>query len=232
MTQLADGLALTGTGCGGMNGVETGIPFQGDCTRSPTVRSFNRPIPKPKFEFAPELPPGLTSPLEFAGTWWVAQVRGREIVSVVEHYAAYGIAWCVPQTVLTTRYTSNRGKRDRHIPLFQGYVPCCIGPEGDTSKLYVRGGGVQNIIPIVDQGRFVKQLDNVYRANKVEPLDPFPFTAVGKLCRVRIGKFEGFEGVVIRREDGGSMVVLQLGKLGGASIPMDFTPDELEPVDD
>lgn len=220
-------ILLQGSGKPAYNSAGSGISDQGtDRTRSLALAFPSRV----KFDFAPELPPGLLSPTDFAGTWWIAEVRKKDAAAVCEHYAAKGIAWCIPQTIVTTRYTTSRNRRTKRIPLFDGYVPACVS-FGTEASLYPQHGGVRKVIRISDQNRFVFQLDQVFRANQISPLDPWPWAIEGKRCKVRTGEFQGMIGIVIRRKDGCSSVILELGKLGGAAIPRDFSLDELEPCD-
>jgi hypothetical protein len=179
---------------------------------------------------ASDLPEHLVSPAEAVGRWWVARVRYQRENAVIESLADKGIVWCMPQTVKTSRYT-NRTTYVRYVPLFREYLPCCIERDGDESDLYDRNG-IYDLIRISDQRRFIQQLSTVYHANKIAPLDPYPYAVEGKACRVARGPFAGFQGIVIRRDFAKPLVVLQVNTMGGASIPFDFDPIDLEPVVD
>jgi hypothetical protein len=178
-----------------------------------------------------DLPPLLVSPAEAVGRWWLACVRYQHENAVVDALAEQEIVWCMPQTIVTSR----KRRVERRVPLFREYVPCCLpagkyGDEGDSNNLYVRG--VHRVIRISDQRRFIQQLSTVYHANKIAPLDPYPYAVEGKACRVARGPFTGFQGIVIRRDFAKPLVVLQVNTMGGASIPFDFDPIDLEPVVD
>jgi transcription antitermination factor NusG len=60
-------------------------------------------------------------------------------------------------------------------------------------------------------------------------MDPYPFAAVGRRCRVTAGPLEGMEGIVVRR-DKLARLVLEVSILGqGASVEIDA--DLLEALD-
>ncbi len=65
---------------------------------------------------------------------------------------------------------------------------------------------------------------------KKAKLNLCPFAEAGRRCRITSGPFQGTEGMVIRRGDGTSRIVLEVATLGqGASMEIDA--DLLELVD-
>lgn len=176
----------------------------------------NPPITFPEFQTVSDYP----------GEWWVAHTKAR---------AEKAFAWDllrqdVPYFLPMVRQTRMSGGRKRHVlaPLFPSYVFFC----GDAESRYqaLATDYLCQVIPVRDQARLVEELTSLERAvSGGAPLNPYPFAAVGKRCRVVAGPFEGVEGIVVR-VDGRARIVLQVSMLGqGASLEIE--PSLLEAID-
>src|SRR4029450_3809103 len=90
-------------------------------------------------------------------------------------------------------------KRRGLMPLFPGYVFFRGTPEDRYRALLT--DRLCRVIDVTDQGRAAGELGALQRALAGgAALDPSPFAAVGRRCRVSAGPFEGLEGVVVRRD--------------------------------
>ncbi len=112
-------------------------------------------------------------------------------------------------------------------PLFPSYVFFC----GDEAARHtaLTTNRLCQVLPVSSQTKLVTELSAIelVLASQVK-LDPHPFAATGRQCRVKSGPFEGLEGVVLYRNDV-TRLVLQVSFLGqGASIEIDT--DLLEPA--
>ena len=105
-------------------------------------------------------------------------------------------------------------------PLFSSYVFFC-GSEEDRYVAMTTNRLCQTI-RVVDEERFVSEIAEIEAAIACGlPLDPYPFAAVGRRCRVRSGPLQGTEGVVIHRGRQ-ARLVLEVSILGqGASVEID-----------
>jgi hypothetical protein len=85
-------------------------------------------------------------------------------------------------------------------------------------------------IEVHDQERLIEELTGIERAlaGKAE-LDPYPFAAVGRRCRVTAGPFRGLEGVVVHRNRV-ARLVLEIDILGQGAV-MEIDAALLEAVD-
>src|SRR5205823_1760905 len=87
------------------------------------------------------------------------------------------------------------------------------------------------VIEVVDQSKLVSELTAIHRAlSGKAQLDPYPFAAVGRRCRVMAGPFEGLEGIVVQR-DQITRLILQVSVLGGGAA-LEIDSSLLEPVED
>jgi len=174
----------------------------------------------------PVLSPGHESLAELAGSWWVAHTKSRFEKAFAWDLLRRGIGYFLP---MIERLRVSGGRKRRLLaPLFPSYVFFC----GSDEDRYVAmtTNRLCTAIPVHDQTRLVRELTaiEIALAGKAQ-LDPYPFAAVGRHCRVKGGCLRGVEGVVIQR-NGRARIVLQVAILGqGASIDIDA--DLLEPID-
>jgi len=113
-------------------------------------------------------------------------------------------------------------------PLFPGYVFFC----GDNEIRYkaMTTNRLCQTIVVPDQEILLDELTCIERALASKAvLDPYPYAAVGKRCRIKSGPFRDLEGIVIQRSKA-TKIVLQVSILGqGAS--MEIEPELLEPAE-
>jgi transcription antitermination factor NusG len=130
---------------------------------------------------------------------------------------------------LLERTKISGGKKRRVLcPLFASYVFFC----GSVEDRYwaMTTNRLCQTIPVTDPQKFLRELSAIQKAlSGKAALDPYPFAAVGKRCRIKGGPFQGTEGVVIQRGRSWRMV-LQVSMLGqGATMEVDA--DLLEPLE-
>ena len=129
--------------------------------------------------------------------------------------------------VLRVRVSGGR-KRKVMAPLFPGYVFFC----GDHDARYkaMATNRLCQTIEVREQETLLGELTFIERAlvNKAV-LDPYPYAAVGKRCRIKAGPFRDLEGVVIQRSKA-TKLVLQVSILGQGAA-MEIEPELLEPAE-
>jgi transcription antitermination factor NusG len=174
----------------------------------------------------PMIPPGIQSVAEMEGPWWVAHTKARFEKAFAWDLLNRGIGYFLP---LREKVAISGGKKRRvQMPLFTSYVFF----SGTTEQRYaaMTTGRLCQTIEVKDQGRFLSQISAIQKALAGKlPMDPYPFAAVGRRCRVTAGPLEGMEGVVVQR-DKLARLVLEVSILGqGASVEIDA--DLLEAMD-
>jgi transcription antitermination factor NusG len=178
-------------------------------------------------ENPPALSPGLVDISGAPGPWWVAHTKARFEKAFAADLAARDIAYFLP---MLERVRVSGGRRRRGLmPLFPSYV--FFAGDGDTRYRAVATGRLCQVIRVVDQPRLIGELTDIRLAlQRNAPLDPYPYAAVGRRCRVAAGPFRGMEGTVVRW-DGRTRLVLEVGMLG-RGVAMEIDADLLEPADD
>jgi transcription antitermination factor NusG len=174
----------------------------------------------------PMTPPGIQSVAEMAGPWWVAHTRARFEKAFAWDLLAREIQYFLP---MREKVAVSGGKKRRvQMPLFTSYVFFSGTPE--QRYVAMTTGRLCQTIEVKDQDRFRSQISAVHKAIVGQlPMDPYPFAAVGRRCRVTAGPLEGMEGVVVQRNKL-ARLVLEISILGqGASVEVDA--DLLEAVD-
>ena len=161
-----------------------------------------------------------------SGRWWVAHTRSRFEKAFAGQLAGLEISYFLPMREVV-RVSGGR-KRRLLAPLFPGYVFFC-GPEEDRYRALATHRLCQ-ALPVPEQDRLVENLLHVQKALEGKaPLEPYPFAAVGRRCRVTAGPFRGIEGVVVRR-DRLHRLVLEVKMLGQGAW-FEVEGDLLEPAD-
>jgi transcription antitermination factor NusG len=174
----------------------------------------------------PVLPPTAGSLQEMTGTWWIAHTKARFEKAFAFDLLRRGTGYFLP----LIKRVKMSGGRKRHVmlPLFPSYVFFCGGEEDRYAALATNR--LCQVIAVNDQAGLLSELSALETAMASKAvLDPYPFAAVGKRCRVRSGPFEGIEGIVIER-DGPTRLVLQV-KMLGQGAAMEIDTDLLEPVE-
>lgn len=173
----------------------------------------------------PLLGPGADTVSDLSGQWWVAHTKSRFEKAFAWDMQHLGIGYFLP---MIERVKISGGKKRRVMaPLFPSYVFFC-GSEEDRYAAMTTNRLCQTI-GVLNQETLVEELIHLEKAlaGKAE-LDPYPFAAVGRQCRVTSGPFRGMEGLVIERRQI-ARLVLQISILGqGASMEIDA--DLLESV--
>jgi transcriptional antiterminator RfaH len=177
-------------------------------------------------ENPPILPPSVRTVSDLQGRWWVAHTKPRAEKVFAFRMLSRDIGYFLP---LIERIRVWGGKK-RHVltPLFPSYVFFC-GTDQDRYQAMTTNRVCQ-IIEVHDQALLASQLASIEKViNGKAVLDPYPFAAVGRRCRVTAGPFQGLEGVVVQR-DKACRLVLEVSILGqGAAMEIDA--DLLEPAE-
>lgn len=160
------------------------------------------------------------------GRWRVGHTKARFEKAFAWDLLRRDIAYFLP---LLTRVRVSGGKKRRVLmPVFPSYVFFCGGDDARLAALTTNR--LCQVIEVADQRQIVAELAAVQQALAGEAeLDPYPFAAAGRRCRVTAGPFQGLEGIVASRANV-TRLVLQVSILGqGAAMEIDA--DLLEPVD-
>ncbi len=144
--------------------------------------------------------------------WFVLRTKSRQEKALAGDLRSRGIASFLPLITCTKYY----GGRKAHVelPVFPGYL--FLRGEIDQAYEADRTRRVAQIIKVVDQGRFDRELRNIHLALAGRaPLDPYPYLHAGIRVEVRAGPFRGLQGVI---EAGGrrDRLILQVEILGRA----------------
>jgi transcription antitermination factor NusG len=170
--------------------------------------------------------PGITRISDAPGPWWVAHTKARFEKAFAADLASRRIAYFLP--MLERVRISGGRRRVGLLPLFPSYV--FFAGDGDDRYRAVSTGRLCQVIRVADQVRLVDELTALQRAlSGKATIDPYPYAAVGRRCRVMAGPFRGIEGKVVRWE-GRTRIVLEVGILGRGAA-MEVHPDLLEPAE-
>ncbi len=178
----------------------------------------------------PQTPPmfatDATTLADITGQWWIGHTRSRFEKTFAWDLRGRGIDYFLP---LVERVRISGGRK-RHVmaPLFPSYVFFCGGESIRYEALATNR--LCQVIKVHDQDKLFAELLGIEMAlaGKAQ-LDPYPFAAVGRRCRVTAGVFRGLEGVVVQRK-GIVRLVLEISMLG-QSAALEIEADLLEPVD-
>lgn len=156
----------------------------------------------------------------------MGQTKARFEKAFAWDLLARGIGYFLP-LIQRVRISGGR-KRQVMSPLFTSYVFFCGSEEDRYNALTTNR--LCNTLAVPDQAKLVAELSALEKALTGQAvLDPYPFAAVGRRCRVTAGAFMGVEGVIVQRAKL-ARLVLEVSILGqGASMEIDA--DLLEPLD-
>ncbi|MCE5325744.1 MAG: hypothetical protein LLG01_04965 [Planctomycetaceae bacterium] len=174
----------------------------------------------------PVVHPAEAAVAALSGRWRVAHTKARFEKAFAWDLLRRDIAYFLP---LLTRVRISGGKKRRVLmPVFPSYVFFCGNDEARVTALTTNR--LCQVIEVVDQRQFIAELAAIQKALAGQAqLDPYPFAAEGRRCRVKAGPFQGLEGVVASRANV-TRLVLQVSILGqGAAMEIDA--DLLEPAD-
>ena len=158
--------------------------------------------------------------------WWIAHTKSRSEKVFAWDLRNRQIPYFLPM-VLRVRVSGGR-KRKVMAPLFPGYVFFC----GDDEARYkaMTTNRLCQTIEVREQEILLSELTCIERALAGKAaLDPYPYAAVGKRCRIKAGPFRDLEGIVIQRSKA-TKIVLQVSILGQGAA-MEIEPELLEPAE-
>ncbi len=157
--------------------------------------------------------------------WWVIHTRPRCEKKMDQWFAEHGMDHFLPVRPRLRVYPGKRVTFDH--PVFSGYA---FGAFSLPERNAVYGSGhAAGVIEVVDQDRFLRELDAVRRALSVDvPTTECPYLAVGWRVRIISGKLRGLEGIVQRR--GRRTKLILSVELLQRSLALEIEPELLEPV--
>ncbi len=125
-------------------------------------------------------------------------------------------------------WLERRGKRECVLrPLFPGYIPVCL-PEWDLRYAVYSTAHVYRPICIVNQKRFVTELETVQAMIAAGEVEAFPELIVGAKVRVARGPLMGKEGILEERGSHQRFVIRATDMMMSAAIEVDAR--DLEPI--
>ncbi len=160
--------------------------------------------------------------------WWIAHTKSRVEKAFAWDLLRRDVPYFLPMNERTT-FSGGR-KRRVMLPVFSSYV--FIYGNDDDRATALMTNRLCRLIRVVEQQSLTQELSAIERGLESNlPIDPYPFAAVGKRCRVARGAMIGVEGTVVQRNAKSSRLVLEVRMLGqGASVEIDT--DLLEPAEE
>jgi transcription antitermination factor NusG len=156
--------------------------------------------------------------------WFVAHTRPRSEKKLLQYCERANLHATLPCFRAVHKY---RGKTVAfRKPLFPGYV--FLQLTADHRRMVLQSDHLANLLTVVDQDLFVRQLDEVLRALETD-LDIRLAPTIGEGMRVKIknGPLRGVEGWVEQRH-GMTTVLLRLDFIGqAAAVKLDASELEL-----
>ena len=159
--------------------------------------------------------------------WLAAYTRSRHESHVADRLSVKGVESLLPTYERLSRW-SDRVQRSQ-APLFPGYVFVHVTSEERVPVLQTMG--VVNIVsvagrpaPLSDQEIERIRACSVY-ASMVEP---HPFLRIGHRVRVKHGPFAGWEGILLKKQNGARLIITveQIMK----SVAINLHGADVEPV--
>ena len=155
--------------------------------------------------------------------WHVLHVKPRCEKKLAAQAGVLGLTLFLPLREETKIY--QRRKVTVRKPVFPGYLFAAFTKEQQVEVL--KTNQVVRVLEVVDQSGFLAQLDQVRKALEVDPtLGACEAFQAGQRVRIRVGPFQGIEGVV-RSVRGQTRVVLNI-ELIGQAIPIEVDTAALE----
>jgi len=180
----------------------------------------------------PSLPDGVLSVADLSGRFVLAMVKGRHEKEMVRSLAVHGIGFYLPLCQVEGRAGRRRYVTEK--PLIGGYVFACgDGIIGTVREIGYAHGHLLSTVIVPDgaQGRLRSDLLNLETAliKSNGRVDFSPEVVAGRRCRIASGKFQGIEGVVIRRPNSMVVVLGIKGVLGSIEMTIDIA--DVEPIE-
>ncbi len=155
--------------------------------------------------------------------WYVLHVGPRTEKKVASVCQQNGIPCYLPLREETKVY--QRRKVTVHKPLFPGYVFASL--TGDTRIHVLRTNHIYRILPPLDEGRLVHEIEQIRLALAADPrLEAKSGIRKGRRVRIKGGVFVGIEGLVEQLR-GKQQVRLQV-EMVSQSVILDVDRDFLE----
>lgn len=161
------------------------------------------------------------------GRWWLLHTKPRQEKALAWDLYDRGLDYFLPLIRTTRRY--GRRSTSVELPLFTGYLFASCASEHERYQALATQR-VANLIEILDQSQFIRELDHVYLAVKSpRKVRLYPGLKRGRRCRVVSGSLKGVEGVVIRRA-GAARVFIDVTLLGQSAV-VDVDITRVEAID-
>ncbi len=139
-------------------------------------------------------------------------------------------SWKIPfyGPIIPKRFRSNAGRlRTSYIPLFPNYIFMYASEEERYQALTTNTISKCSIVEQHEQ--LVSDLRQIFEIIHAEvPLTPESQLEAGNPCRIRTGPFQGYEGIVVRR-DGKTRFLVSVKFLEQA-VSMEIDEGLLEPI--
>jgi transcription antitermination factor NusG len=155
--------------------------------------------------------------------WWIIHTRPRCEKKMDEWLERQGMNHYLPTRPKLRIYP---GKKVLFAhPLFPGYA---FGEFSLLLRNAVWGSFAAAILEVVDQKRFLQELQQIQMALAAGPLQECLYLPVGQRGRIATGKLRGLEGVVLRR--GNKQTLILSVEMLQRSVSVEVGSDMLELV--
>jgi transcription antitermination factor NusG len=140
--------------------------------------------------------------------WFAIHTYPRHEKRVAGELVHKGIEAYLP--ILTKRHQWSDRQKLVELPLFPCYAFVRITPSPEASVKVLRTGGVIGLVGAARQGVPIpdSQIENIRMllGSNVH-LDPYHFLKAGQRVRVRGGSLDGLEGILVRSNGHGRLVI-------------------------
>ncbi len=143
---------------------------------------------------------------EDTARWYALAVKPRHDKAVAHTLGNKGYEALAP--TYRKRHIYGSRSKEAELPLFPGYVFCCVNVSKRLPVLMTPG-----VIQFVGAGRSPLPIDETEIASLRQailagaPLQPFPFLQAGYKVRIEEGSLAGVEGVVVSLKQGPRVVL-------------------------
>ncbi len=129
------------------------------------------------------------------GDWWVVRTKSRNEKALAWELTRLGVSYYLPLVSKRTVRRDNGKPRKSVVCLFPGYISVASFPE-HKHNLY-RTGRIYNALEVVDQDKFIHQLNNVQAAvGSCSILELRQELVAGQSVIINSGPLQGVEGIV------------------------------------
>jgi len=163
------------------------------------------------------------------GKWWVVRVKPRAEKALARELAREGVGYYLPMfTKRTIRRDSNKPRKSV-MCLFPGYLSVADWPA--RKETILRTGRIINVIRVMDQDKFVGELENIRKAlDYAQEVEIHPRLAVGQFVVIAEGPMRGVEGVIADIRDP-RKIYLNVG-LFGRAVAVKVSAEYLAPLEE